>query len=126
MKKELLPDVKTLQIKDLAKLHKMSIKDLKTQLEMGKKVEKEHTKSSKLASEIARDHLKELPNYYTKLKKVEEDFPVNNASGGDVEGLGENPPVSKHHSPRLFKMLRRRLSAQSTKMGKKNDGTKRR
>lgn len=41
------------------------------ELEMGIKVEKEHTKSMVIAKLIAKDHLKEDPKYYTKLKKVE-------------------------------------------------------
>ena len=47
------------------------------QLEMGTKVEKEHTKSTKKAKKIATDHLKEKPDYYTKLKKagLEETYP---------------------------------------------------
>lgn len=40
------------------------------QLQMGIKVEMEHTDDSAVAEEIALDHLKEDPKYYTKLKKV--------------------------------------------------------
>ena len=40
------------------------------ELAMGIKVELEHTKSRRLAREIAMDHLSEDPRYYTKLKKV--------------------------------------------------------
>lgn len=41
------------------------------QLEIGIKVETEHTKDPKIAQEIAMDHLKEDPQYYTKLQEVE-------------------------------------------------------
>lgn len=40
------------------------------QLKMGIEVEQEHTKDLKLAEKIARDHLAEDPEYYTKLKKA--------------------------------------------------------
>lgn len=40
------------------------------ELEMGIKVEMEHTNDRNLAIEIATDHLKEHPKYYTKLKKA--------------------------------------------------------
>jgi hypothetical protein len=40
------------------------------QLAMGVKVEMEHTSDRHVAMEIAMDHLKEDPRYYTKLKKV--------------------------------------------------------
>ena len=39
------------------------------ELAMGIKVEMEHTKSRKIATEIAMDHLTENPRYYSKLKK---------------------------------------------------------
>ena len=41
------------------------------QLKIGIKVEMEHTKSKKVAERIAKDHLREYPNYYTKLVKME-------------------------------------------------------
>jgi len=47
----------------------------KKQLEMGIKVEREHTSNKKIAREIAMDHLKEDPKYYTKLKKIEKKKP---------------------------------------------------
>lgn len=41
------------------------------ELAMGMKVEKEHTTSDIMAYRIAMDHLAELPDYYTKLSKME-------------------------------------------------------
>lgn len=41
------------------------------QLRMGIEIEKEHTKSTLIAKLIAKDHLKEDPKYYTKLRKME-------------------------------------------------------
>jgi len=43
----------------------------KKQLEMGIKAELEHTKSRRIAKEIAKDHLVEFPKYYTELRKME-------------------------------------------------------
>ena len=43
------------------------------QLAMGSKVEREHTSSDDLAREIAMDHLKEDPRYYTKLRLIHKD-----------------------------------------------------
>jgi len=43
------------------------------QLEMGIKVELEHTGDKDMAQEIALDHLAEDPKYYTNLKKVHQD-----------------------------------------------------
>jgi hypothetical protein len=42
------------------------------QLEMGEKEELEHTSNKEIAKSIAKDHLGEIPNYYTELKKMEE------------------------------------------------------
>lgn len=41
------------------------------QLDQGIRVEKEHTADEKIAMEIALDHLNELPDYYTRLNRME-------------------------------------------------------
>jgi hypothetical protein len=41
------------------------------ELKKGIKIEMEHTKDKDLAREIAMDHLKEIPDYYTRLEKME-------------------------------------------------------
>lgn len=56
---------------EIAKKHKVSVDTINTQVEMGVKVEKEHTKSAVLAKKIALQHLDEFPDYYTRLKKAE-------------------------------------------------------
>lgn len=43
----------------------------KTQLKRGIKVEHEHTGNRILAKKIAKDHLVEFPDYYTRLAKME-------------------------------------------------------
>lgn len=48
-----------------------TLQSLKKQLVKGVKVELEHTNSVKVAMEIAKDHLYEDPEYYTKLEKVD-------------------------------------------------------
>ena len=57
------------------------VKSLKKQLDMGLKVEMEHTDNEKEAREIAMDHLWEDPSYYTKLKKAEIDETDASSSG---------------------------------------------
>jgi hypothetical protein len=47
------------------------VQSLKKELEMGIKIEMEHTDDKDKAKEIAMDHLWENPSYYTKLKKSE-------------------------------------------------------
>jgi len=70
-----LADNKT--IEDVAKKHKVDVDLLKIQLKNGIEVEHEHVKDSKMAKEIALDHLMEDPQYYIKLKKVEEKESTN-------------------------------------------------
>jgi len=43
------------------------------QLLMGIKIEQEHTSNRMTALEIATDHLEEIPDYYTRLEKMEND-----------------------------------------------------
>lgn len=43
------------------------------QLKMGIEVEKEHTDCPWLSKQIAKDHLAECKDYYTRLKKMEEE-----------------------------------------------------
>jgi hypothetical protein len=56
---------------EIAKKHGVSLEQIKKQLEIGTKVEFEHTTSKTGARITALQHLDELPNYYTKLKKIE-------------------------------------------------------
>ncbi|MBD3227000.1 MAG: hypothetical protein GF329_02345 [Candidatus Lokiarchaeota archaeon] len=46
------------------------------QLEMGIKVEMEHTSDPEIAKEIAMDHLKEHPRYYDYLEEMEGEMDV--------------------------------------------------
>ena len=51
-------------------------KDVKhdpSELKMGIEVEYEHTTNPLIARKIALDHLVEIPDYYTRLKRMEED-----------------------------------------------------
>ena len=56
---------------EIAKKHGVSLQLIKKQLEMGIEVEGEHTSDKSAARITALQHLDEIPNYYTKLKKME-------------------------------------------------------
>ena len=58
---------------DIAKKHDVDADTINKQVEMGIKVEHEHTKDDDEAKRIALDHLYEIPDYYTRLKKMEEE-----------------------------------------------------
>lgn len=63
-KQHLTPD-------QIAKKHKVDVAEIQKQLEMGRKVEHEHTKDPDMATDIALNHLGEIPDYYTRLGKME-------------------------------------------------------
>ena len=58
-------------VEQIAKKHRMDVSDIQKQLDMGAPIEHEHTNNKKLAVEIALQHLYEIPDYYTRLKKME-------------------------------------------------------
>ena len=79
-----LADGKTLN--DLCKKHKVSLELLQKQLQMGMKVEMEHTNDKKIAREVAMDHLYENPKYYSKLTKMEKEIDeMDSGSSGSFE-----------------------------------------
>ena len=56
---------------EIAKKHKVSLDKIIQQVKMGTKVEGEHTTSKSGSKITALQHVDELPDYYSKLKKVE-------------------------------------------------------
>ena len=60
-------------VEQIAKKHHLDVSFIEKQLKMGEKIEHEHTKNHELAREIALQHLDEIPDYYTRLKKMESD-----------------------------------------------------
>lgn len=62
---------RVLTISALAKKHKVEEKYIRRQLEVGIRIEHEHTSKLAVARHIALAHLSEDPDYYKKLKKIE-------------------------------------------------------
>lgn len=60
-------------VKDIAKKFDVTVAKINKELKMGIEVEYEHTNSKNMAKEIAMDHLMEIPDYYTRLKKMEKE-----------------------------------------------------
>jgi hypothetical protein len=59
--------------KDIANKFNISLQKVEKELKMGAKIEMEHVDSTELAKEIAMDHLVEIPDYYTRLLKMEKE-----------------------------------------------------
>lgn len=64
-------DKPTYTPEQIAVHHSIDISVINKQLATGIKVESEHTSHTKIAREIALDHLYEDPYYYSKLQKME-------------------------------------------------------
>ena len=58
-------------VQKIAEKHGVSVEKIQNQLKMGIKVEKEHTTNKEEAEGIALQHLAEKPDYYSRLKKME-------------------------------------------------------
>jgi vacuolar-type H+-ATPase subunit H len=90
---------------EIAKKHGVSVEEIKKQLEMGTKVEFEHTTSKSEARITALQHLDELPNYYSKLKKMEhqkESVTVEDANGNpyvEFIDLIKPDPIKEDEDP---------------------------
>ncbi len=94
------PIKKYMSPEEIAKKHKISLETLNSQLKMGIKVEREHTGSKKMARMIALQHLGELPDYYSRLKKAEK-IKEETASGDETlrdwfkKSSGTDPKTGK-------------------------------
>ncbi len=71
-KKELKEQLKAYKtVEQIAKKHRLDVSFIQKQLDMGEPIEHEHTKNHALARKIALQHLDEIPDYYTRLKRME-------------------------------------------------------
>jgi len=65
-------DKSTPTAEEIAAKHNVPVEHIIKQIQIGSKIEHEHTKDQAAAEEIARDHLNEKPDYYKRLKKFVE------------------------------------------------------
>ena len=72
-------------VEQIAKKHRLEVSFIQKQLEMGIPIEHEHTKDKDLATDIALQHLDEIPDYYTRLKKMESDAKKHHKKFKDVK-----------------------------------------
>lgn len=116
VKKDLIGK-KSPHLEGLAKKHGVSVNRLRRQLELGTKVEKEHTRSSAAANEIARDHLKELPDYYSRLKKMEKEGErAKTTKKGNTQNMGEDVGRGETSgNPDILELLHRANAARIRK-----------
>ena len=72
-------------VEQIAKKHRLDVAFIQKQLDMGEPIEHEHTKDHELATDIALQHLDEIPDYYTRLKKMEADAKKHHKKFKDVK-----------------------------------------
>jgi hypothetical protein len=72
-------------VEQIAKKHRLEVSFIQKQLDMGEPIEHEHTKDHNLARDIALQHLDEIPDYYTRLKKMENDAKKHHNKFKDVK-----------------------------------------
>jgi hypothetical protein len=71
-------------VEQIAKKHRLDVSFIQKQLDIGEPIEHEHTKDHELAMDIALQHLDEIPDYYTRLKKMESDAKKHHKKFKDV------------------------------------------
>jgi len=71
-------------VEQIAKKHRLEVSFIQKQLDMGEPIEHEHTQDHELARNIALQHLDEIPDYYTRLKKMEADAKKHHKKFKDV------------------------------------------
>jgi hypothetical protein len=75
-------------VEQIARKHRMDVSFIQKQLAIGEPIEHEHTQDHDLAKDIALQHLDEIPDYYTRLKKMEAGAKKHHKKFKDVnEGL---------------------------------------
>ena len=109
-------------VEQIARKHRMDVSDIQNQLDMGVPIEHEHTRNKTLATDIALQHLDEIPDYYTRLKKMEASARKEHKKFKDVKedavtdlqrGITELPDASYGSIDSLMRriMKKRKMSA---------------
>ena len=81
-----MPKIKSHKtVEQIARKHRMNVSFIQKQLDMGEPIEHEHTQDHDLARDIALQHLDEIPDYYTRLKKMEADAKKHHKKFKDVK-----------------------------------------
>lgn len=123
---------KDMSLEDVAKKHSKKEGDintilpkLKRQIKIGVDVEMEHTKNKSEAKKIAMDHLVEDPEYYSKLKKIENKEATGTGSAGQYSQplfSGEEPKKMETNEAneskirsKIEKILKEKLGRKPTK-----------
>jgi hypothetical protein len=83
-------------VEQIARKHRLDVSFIQKQLDMGEPIEHEHTQDRELARNIALQHLDEIPDYYTRLKKMEADAKKHHKKFKDVKEETKSGDKSLH------------------------------
>jgi hypothetical protein len=84
-----MPKIKSHKtVEQIAKKHRLDVSFIQKQLDIGEPIEHEHTQDHELARNIALQHLDEIPDYYTRLKKMEADAKKHHKKFKDIKEEG--------------------------------------
>ena len=112
-------------VEQIAKKHRLEVSFIKNQLKMGIPIEHEHTQDKVLATDIALQHLDEIPDYYTRLKKMEASAKKEHKKFKDVKedavtdlqrGITELPDASYDSIDNLMKRIGRMKKVSTKKL----------
>ena len=78
-----------LSVEKIAKKHRLDVTFIQKQLDMGEPIEHEHTNDHAMAKDIALQHLDEIPDYYTRLKKMESEAKKEHKKFKDMKEASE-------------------------------------
>jgi hypothetical protein len=125
---------KMMPIKDIAKKHGVSVNTIKKEIELGSKIELEHTKDKSIAKKIATHHVEEHHDYYSNkesgLVASEKELEETTMAGGGastgafVGPLGNGKPIKRsvYGENRIIKVSDLLSEVSSTGSAKLRDG----
>jgi hypothetical protein len=93
-----------MSLEDIARKHSVFLGTIQKEFKMGVKVEMEHTNDEEKAKEIALDHLVELPDYYTRLEKMEKEGEKKLQEPKEVTDAGAS---GSYESPMSMPIMKR-------------------
>lgn len=102
----------TLTVQDIADKFGVGIGEIQNQINKGIGVEMEHTNDKIKATEIATDHVAEIPDYYNRLEKMErEAFKElgNTTSINTVSSTSSVSPMFENSKSVIKRLLRENL-----------------
>lgn len=120
MKASEILDKPELSVKQIANRHGVTVDQIARELNQGIQVELEHTSNKNAAKQIALNHLAELPDYYTRLAKMEKPHLYLDMDGVQADFFGR---WARQHGHSNYKQIGSRSEREQSihKLSKRGD-----